>query len=322
MTLAAGTRLGAYEIVGLLASGGMGEVYRARDRRLAREVAVKVIAEGLSEDPNEHARFEQEARMLASLSHPSILSIFDFGEEQGVRYAVMELLVGKNLRERMAGSALPWRTAVAVAVAVAKGLAAAHARGIVHRDLKPENIFLLVDGGVKILDFGLARRDPVGSRQGATPSSGSFSPVAEGVLVGTTLYMAPEQVCGQPVDARTDIFGLGCVLYEMLTGHRPFARVSIGDTMAAILNEQPPPLAAAGRRVPGALARVVSMCLEKEAEKRIQSAYDLAFALDEIIGRPLSVAVPVSLWPARIAFFVLGVAAGIGLMLVLRLLGG
>jgi len=321
MALEQGSRLGAYEILGLLAAGGMGEVYRARDDRLRRDVAVKVIAEGLADDPVEHTRFEQEARMLASLAHPNILSIFDFGEEGGVRYAVMELLEGVNLRARMDNRPLPWRTAAAIAVAVAKGLAAAHARGIVHRDLKPENIFLLADGGVKILDFGLARRDPRQARAGDA-SSGERPPAEEGTLVGTTVYMAPEQVLGQPTDARTDVFGLGCVLYEMLTGHRPFGRVGIGDTLGAILNAEPPPLEGEGRTVPPALARVVLHCLAKDPAERFQAAYDLAFALDEILGRPQAPLAAGSPWPARIGLLLLGAAAGAAAVLLLRLLAG
>ena len=320
MGLEAGTRLGAYEIVGLLASGGMGQVYRARDERLGREVAVKVIADGLATDENEHARFLQEARLLASLSHPNILSIYDYGDQGGVRYAVMELLAGVNLRVGMAGRTLPWRTATAIAVAVAKGMAAAHARGIVHRDLKPENIFLLADGGVKILDFGLARRDQRRPRRDGAASSDEF-PAEEGSLVGTTLYMAPEQIMGLPVDPRTDIFALGCVLYEMLAGDRPFARSSVGATLSAILHDEPAPLPRGGRRIPGALERTLRLCLEKEPGARFQAAYDLAFALDGIAGRPVITVPATSPWPSRIVSFLLGAAAGAATVLLLRLLG-
>jgi len=321
MGLEAETRLGAYEIIGLLGTGGMGQVYRARDHRLGREVAVKVIADGLATDENEHARFLQEARLLASLSHPNVLSIYDYGEQEGMRYAVMELLAGVNLRQRMAGARLPWRTATAIAVAVAKGLAAAHARGIVHRDLKPENIFLLTDGGVKILDFGLARRDQRLPRRDGAPSSDEQPTIEEGALVGTTLYMAPEQIMGQPADARTDIFALGCVLYEMLTGDRPFSRLGVGATLSAILHDEPAPLPHRARGVPTGLQRVVRLCLEKEPGARFQAAYDLAFALDAIAGRPAVGGSAPSPWPARVVSFLLGALAGAAAVLLLRLLG-
>jgi serine/threonine protein kinase len=321
MGLEAGARLGAYEIVGLLASGGMGDVYRARDHRLGRDVAVKVIAEGLAADENEHARFLQEARLLASLSHPNILSIFDYGDQAGVRFAVMELLEGINLRQRMAGRSLPWRTATAIAVAVAKGLAAAHANGIVHRDLKPENVFLLADGGVKILDFGLARRDQRHPRREDGRIGGEVPAVEDGGLVGTALYMAPEQVMGLPVDARTDIFALGCVLYEMLTGDRPFSRTSVGATLSAILHEEPAPLPRGARAIPEGLERALRLCLEKDPAARVQAAYDLAFALDAIAGRPLGPLIAPSPWPARIITFALGAVAGAAVVLLLRLLG-
>jgi len=290
--------LGAYRVEGLLATGGMGEVYRGHDERLGRDVAIKIVAEGLASEDKELERFQREARTLASLSHPNILNIFDFGEHDGVCYAVMELLRGENLRERMAKRALPWRTATAVAVAVARGLAAAHAAGIVHRDLKPENVFLLADGGVKVLDFGLAHRDP--------PPGEGKPPAAEETLVGTALYMSPEQICGEPTDPRTDIFGLGVLLYEMLTGARPFGRLTVGETMSATLYADAPPMKAFGASVPPALERVVRRCLEKDRGERVQAAYDLAFELSEILSTPPTQGPAVVSWRVRIAWFLAG----------------
>ena len=302
MPLEPGTQLGAYRVEGLLATGGMGEVYRGHDERLGRDVAIKIVAEGLASEDKELLRFEREARTLASLSHPNILNIFDFGEHDGVRYAVMELLRGENLRDRMAKRALPWRTATAVAVAVARGLAAAHAAGIVHRDLKPENVFLLADGGVKVLDFGLAHRDP--------PPGEGKPPAAEETLVGTALYMSPEQICGEPTDPRTDIFGLGVLLYEMLTGARPFGRLTVGETMSATLYADAPPMKAFGASVPPALERVVRRCLEKDRGERVQAAYDLAFELSEILSSPPTQGPAVVSWRVRITWLLAGVLAG------------
>jgi serine/threonine protein kinase len=301
--------LGAYRVEGLLATGGMGEVYRGHDERLERDVAIKIVAEGLASEDKELERFQREARTLASLSHPNILNIFDFGEHDGVCYAVMELLRGENLRERMAKRALPWRTATAVAVAVARGLAAAHAAGIVHRDLKPENVFLLADGGVKVLDFGLAHRDP--------PPGEGKPPAAEETLVGTALYMSPEQICGEPTDPRTDIFGLGVLLYEMLTGTRPFGRLTVGETMSATLYADAPPMKAFGASVPPALERVVRRCLEKDRDKRVQAAYDLAFELSEIISSPPTQGPAVVSWRVRITWLLAGALVGAAVVLLL-----
>lgn len=303
MPLEPGAQLGAYRVEGLLATGGMGEVYRGHDERLGRDVAIKIVAEGLAAEDKELARFEREARTLASLSHPNILNIFDFGEHNGVRYAVMELLRGENLRQRMAGSALPWRTATAIAVAVARGLAAAHAAGIIHRDLKPENVFLLAEGGVKVLDFGLAHRE--------TPSGEAKLPgTDEETLIGTAIYMSPEQICGESPDARTDIFGLGVLLYEMLTGTRPFGRVTVGETMSAILHADPPSMNALGANVPPALERVVRRCLQKDRRERVQAAYDLAFELSEIVSVAGTQAPGPTAWRLRIAWFLAGFVAG------------
>jgi serine/threonine protein kinase len=308
-----GSRLGAYRIEGLLATGGMGEVYRARDERLARDVAIKIVAKGLASEDKEIVRFEREARIMASLSHPNILNIFDFGLEDGVTYAVMELLAGQNLRERMAKRALPWRTAAAIAVAAARGLAAAHAKGIVHRDMKPENVFLLADGGVKVLDFGLAHSVLAGDGVPGGPEGET--------LVGTMVYMAPEQLGGETPDPRTDIWGLGVVLYEMLTGTRPFARLNVSDTMSAILRDDPPVISRYGITVPPTLERLVRRCLEKDPAKRVQAAYDLAFDLSEIVSAPGEAqgAAP-SPWRARAAWLLAGALAGAALTALLFLL--
>ncbi len=261
----------------------MGEVYRARDARLGREVAVKVLTERLVGDREHRARFEREARAVAAVSHPNILAIHDFGEEAGLFYAVTELLEGETLRQRIVRERLAWRRAVEVATAVAEGLAAAHSRGIVHRDIKPENIFLTSDGLVKILDFGLARPPVVGSEhQTSTPTESMQT--AAGTVLGTLGYMSPEQVSGEPADARSDIFSLGCVVYEMLTGNRAFSGASPGQTMAAILRDSPPEIAASGAHLPEGLARIVSRCLEKSPSERFQSARDLAFGLKELAG--------------------------------------
>jgi serine/threonine protein kinase/tetratricopeptide (TPR) repeat protein len=277
--LTVSSRLGPYEIVGPLGAGGMGRVYRARDARLGREVAVKVLPEAFAGDPDRRARFEREARAVAALSHPNILAIHDYGTEGSVTYAVMELLEGQTVRGRLARGPLPWREAAEVAAAVADGLAAAHARGIVHRDLKPENLFLTADGRVKVLDFGLART-------GAEPGSPddqtvSYSPARTevGAVMGTVGYMSPEQVRGEPADARSDLFALGCVLYEMVSGRRAFQRPTAAETMTAVLHEEPPDLSHLDAPVPGELGRLIRRCLAKSPSRRLHSARDLALAL-------------------------------------------
>jgi len=220
MPLTAGTRLGPYEILAPLGAGGMGEVYRARDPRLNRDVAIKVLPERLAHDRQALARFESEAKAVAALSHPNILAIFDVGADQGVSYAVTELLEGETLRSCLRRAALPWRKAVEMGIAIADGLAAAHSKGIVHRDLKPENLFLTSDGRVKILDFGLARWMPSKTSEPAEIPTLT----QENMVLGTVGYMSPEQVRGEPADTRSDIFSLGCVLYEMASGRRAFSR--------------------------------------------------------------------------------------------------
>jgi TolB-like protein/tetratricopeptide (TPR) repeat protein len=282
----AGSRLGPYEIVAPLGSGGMGEVYRARDGRLGREVAIKVLPEAVAGDADRLARFEREARALARLSHPNILSIFDFGKDGQTTYAVTEILAGETLRERLGRERISWRRAVEIATALADGLAAAHASGIVHRDLKPENVFLTRDGRVKILDFGLALMEPLAAAGTQTLSLGPDS-TRPGAVLGTVGYMAPEQVRGQPADARSDIFALGCVLFEMLAGQRAFRRDTAAETMTAILKEPPPEMPIPGVGAPPELREIVGRCLEKNAAERFQSASDLAFSLREA-AKPVS----------------------------------
>ncbi|MBI3697405.1 MAG: protein kinase, partial [Acidobacteria bacterium] len=281
MPLVAGLKLGPYEILAPLGAGGMGEVYRARDTRLDREVAIKVLPEHLAKDPQAMARFEREAKAVAALSHPNILAIHDVGSEQGVAYVVMELLEGETLRARVGRSAVPWRKAVEIGVAIADGLAAAHSKGIIHRDLKPENIFLTSDGRVKILDFGLARWKP---KPSAPTDAAATTETEAGTVMGTVGYMSPEQIRGTAADAPSDIFSLGCVLYEMVTGQRSFARSTAPETLTAILNEDPPNLADSGKEIPADLQGIIHHCLEKNAEQRFQSARDLAFALRAAAG--------------------------------------
>ncbi|MGH9368934.1 MAG: protein kinase domain-containing protein [Thermoanaerobaculia bacterium] len=278
MTLSSGLRLGSYEIRAALGAGGMGEVYRARDIRLDRDIALKVLPTHLARDPEARKRFEREAKAIAALSHPNILSIFDIGSHEGIAYAVMELLEGDTLRARLVGGPLPVRKAVEYGVAMAQGLAAAHEKGIVHRDLKPENVFVTRDGWVKLLDFGLARVLP--SLSTTSGSAAHTTPYSEpGVVLGTIGYMSPEQVRGGAVDHRSDIFAFGAVFYEMLTGRRAFQRDSAVETMMAILQDEPPEISGGSRPVPAELAELVAHCLEKRPEERFQSARDLAFAL-------------------------------------------
>jgi Tol biopolymer transport system component len=260
----------------------MGEVYRARDTRLDRDVAVKVLPARLAEDPEALARFEREAKAVAALSHPGILAIHDFGREGGTAYAAMELLDGETLRQRLSGGPLPVRKAVDLAQQITQALAAAHEKGIVHRDLKPENVFVTRDGRAKLLDFGLARREGGGAPGDDTHSPTLAHATEPGTVLGTVGYMSPEQVRGQPADARSDIFSFGSVLYEMLTGRRAFGRETGAETMTAILREEPPELSSVQGGLPPALGRIVQHCLEKQPEERFQSARDLAFDLSSL----------------------------------------
>jgi len=255
MTLQAGARLGPYEILSVIGAGGMGEVYRARDPRLARDVAIKVLPEHLSHDPQALARFDGEARAVAALSHPNILAVFDVGSHEGMGYVVTELLEGETLRARLLRGALPWRKAVEVGVALAEGLAMAHLKEIVHRDLKPDNIFLTTDGRVKILDFGLALFHPSGANREDAVTHTSFP---AGTVMGTVGYMSPEQVRGAAVDHGSDIFSFGCVLYEMIAGRQAFRGSSSAETLSAILRDAPVELAAVGVQVPPELEQAIS----------------------------------------------------------------
>jgi Tol biopolymer transport system component len=282
VSLAPGSRLGPYEIVAPIGSGGMGEVYRARDTKLDREVAVKVLPDEVAAHPDAMARFEREAKSVAALNHPNILGIYDFGTDGAVAYAAMELLEGETLRDRLEAGPVPVRKAIDYAHQIAVGLAAAHDRGIVHRDLKPENVFLTREGRVKILDFGLAKR--IGS---AAPEEKTSAPTISqhtdpGTVMGTVGYMSPEQVRGLAVDARSDLFAFGAILYEMLSGNRAFRRHTASDTMSAILRDDPPELLESGRNITPALDRLVRHCLEKNPAERFQSARDIAFDLEAV----------------------------------------
>jgi serine/threonine protein kinase/Tol biopolymer transport system component len=291
VSLSAGARLGPYEVVSLLGSGGMGEVYRARDPRLGRDIAIKVLPSSLSADSERMERFEQEARAAAALNHPNILAVYDLGTHDGAPYIVSELLEGETLRERLqvgqAGAnaqiALPVRKAVEYAIQVAHGLAAAHEKGIIHRDLKPENLFVTIDGRVKILDFGLAKLtqvEPVLSGLSAVPTTPPNT--VPGVVLGTIGYMSPEQARGVVTDHRTDIFAFGTILYELLSGHRAFVGETTMDVMTAIVKGEPPDLPISERGMPPALVRIVDRCLQKAPAARFQSAGDLAFALEAL----------------------------------------
>src|SRR5687768_13078964 len=261
MTVSAGTRLGPYEVLAPVGAGGMGEVYRAKDSRLGRDVAIKVLPAAFSADPERLTRFEQEARAAAALNHPNILAVHDVGQHDGSPYIVSELLEGETLRERLSAGALLVRKAVEYAVQIACALAAAHAKGIVHRDLKPENIFVTADGRVKILDFGLAKlTQPEAALSGLSAVPTTPPHTQAGVLLGTVGYMAPEQVRGLAADHRADIFAFGAVLYEMLSGERAFRGDTAADSMTAILKDDPPDLPVAERRIPPALDRIVNRC--------------------------------------------------------------
>jgi dipeptidyl aminopeptidase/acylaminoacyl peptidase len=273
-----GARLGPYEIIAPLGAGGMGEVYRARDTKLGRDVAVKVLPADLANNPESLSRFEREARAVAALSHPNILAIHDFGRQGETAYAVMELLEGETLRARLEHGALPARKAVELAVQIAEGLGAAHEKGIVHRDLKPENVFVTSQGRAKLLDFGLVKQTSLGGGADSALQTAE-NQTAAGTILGTVRYMSPEQVRGEAVDHRSDIFSFGVVLHEMLTGQQPFARETAAESMAAILKEDPPEISPTGSGPSPALQRIVQHCLEKKPGERFHDAHDLAFAL-------------------------------------------
>jgi eukaryotic-like serine/threonine-protein kinase len=283
MALPSGTKLGPYEILSALGAGGMGEVYRARDPRLGREVAIKVLPSGSAPDSEHLRRFEQEARATAALNHPNILAVFDIGSQDNSPYIVSELLEGATLRSRLISGPLPVRKAVDYALQIVRGLAGAHDHGIFHRDLKPENIFITRDGHVKILDFGLAKLTmPEPDAPGMSTQATLDSVTGRGVLLGTLGYMSPEQCRGANIDARSDIFSFGAVLYEMISGQRAFRGDTTADTISSILKEEPHDLSSAGRDVPPLLERIVHHCLEKDPAARFQSARDVAFALEAL----------------------------------------
>ena len=286
MPLAAGARLGPYEVLGLVGAGGMGQVYRARDPRLGRDVAIKVLPPTFADDADHLRRFEREARATGTLNHPNILSVFDVGTHEGAPYLVMEMLEGRTLRQEIGGQPLPVRRAVEIARAIAQGLAAAHEKGIVHRDLKPDNVFLTADGRVKILDFGLAKAQTTSPGRSeddlATWTRGREpSLTEEGRVLGTAGYMSPEQARGETLDGRSDVFALGVLLHEMLAGRNPFRRATAADTLAAVLREEPESPPVSGELSKGLLA-LLGRCLAKAPEQRFQSARDLAFALDTL----------------------------------------
>ncbi len=324
MALASGTRLGPYEILAPLGAGGMGEVYRARDSKLQREVAVKVLPQSLAADPDSLARFEREALAVAALSHPNILAIHDFGTHEGTVYAVTELLDGETLRGRLDAGRISQRQALDYALQIVKGLSAAHEKGIVHRDLKPENVFVSKDGHVKILDFGLAKRVETAGPEEQTSAPTGAGHTDAGTVMGTMGYMSPEQLRGLPVDHRTDIFSLGAILYELLSGRKAFKRDSASDTIAAILKEDPPELTQSGRDVSPALDHIVRHCLEKDRENRFQTAKDVAFALSEasspttLTSRARAVAAPTSKKKFLVAVAAVVVLAAVAVFLLRR----
>jgi len=287
-TLAAGKQLGPYEVVALIGAGGMGEVYRARDSRLRRDVAIKVLPPAFAADPDRLRRFEQEAWAAGMLNHPNLITVYDFGSFEGSPYVVIELLEGETLRQRLDAGPLPPRKAIEYAIQIARGLGAAHNKGIVHRDLKPANIFLTRDGHVKILDFGLAKLVvlPAAASAGDTV----LAQTEPGIVLGTLGYISPEQLRGQAADHRSDIFAFGLILYELVTGKHAFSGDTTVEMMNAILKDEPPDFGAVGRAIPPGLERVASHCLEKNPEDRFQSARDLGFALEALTGASDTVA--------------------------------
>jgi eukaryotic-like serine/threonine-protein kinase len=320
MRLATGVHLGPYEVLAPIAAGGMGEVYRAIDSKLGREVALKILPSEIGRQPDALPRFEREARAVAALSHPNILAIFDFGSADGVSYAVMELLDGETLRQALAEGPVTLRRALDYSAQIARGLAAAHDKGIVHRDIKPENIFITRDDRVKILDFGLARQE-LRAQAGISLAPTQNSPTEPGMVLGTIGYMAPEQVRGETADTSADIFALGAVLYEMVTGRRAFHRDTAAETMTAILREDPTEWPA---NIPRAVERLIRRCLEKKAAARFHSAHDLAFALEAVAGTPSSASIPGAsvATPSRFRGRTVLAIAAVAVALALAAIGG
>src|SRR5712691_1807699 len=325
MSIAIGTKLGRYEIRSKIGEGGMGEVYLARDTQLGRDVAVKVLPSTYSHDTDRLHRFEQEACAAGALNHPNILIVHDVGTHDGSPYVVSELLEGETLRERMGGTAQPQRKAIDYALQIAHGLAAAHEKGIVHRDLKPDNIFITKDGRVKILDFGVAKLTQAEGSQSQTDIPTRRVDTDPGVVMGTVGYMSPEQVRGQKVDHRSDIFSFGAILYEMVSGRRAFHRESTADTISAILKEHPPDLSETNQRISPALERLVNHCLEKNPEERFHSASDLAFALEALSGSSATSAQTVAMptfaprWMKRRDLLIAWAVAGIAILAAVAL---
>src|SRR6202162_5058422 len=302
MVLAPGTKLGPYEVVAPLGAGGMGEVYRARDARLERDVAVKILPQHLSSDPDLKARFEREARSISSLSHPHICHLYDIGSQDGTDYLVMEFLEGETLAERLRKGAIPLNEVVKIGIAVAEALGVAHRHGIVHRDLKPGNI-MLTQGGAKLMDFGLAKPlglQTTGTASGTAPSftaaatlSGPspLSPLTSAArIIGTIQYMSREHIEGKEADARSDIFAFGAVLYEMVTEKRPFAGKSQISLASSILENDPEPISDLKPNAPPAFEHVVTTCLQKNPEERFQTAHDIKLELQWIAAEPLGAA--------------------------------
>ena len=324
MAIVIGTHLGAYEIHAPLGKGGMGEVYRARDTRLNRDVAIKILPADFAQDADRLRRFEQEAHATSALNHPNILTIYDFGMHEGNPYLVMELLEGEELRAQINNGALPVRKAIEYAQQIAHGLAAAHEKGIVHRDLKPENLFITKDNRVKILDFGLAKLRPPRNAAAGSEVATQKQLTNPGTVMGTVAYMSPEQVRGQDLEQRSDIFSFGLILYEMLAGQRAFTGESQAEVMAAIAKEEPPDLSEVNSKVTPQLEKIVRHCLEKKPELRFQSARDLGFALEAMSAPGYASVPPASLagkmpaypgWRNRLAWIVAGVTTLIALAL-------
>ena len=288
MTLQPGTQLGHYEITSLLGSGGMGEVYRAKDHKLGRDVAIKVLREELASDPERLRRFEQEARSASALNHPNIITIHDIGKHEATPYIAMEFVEGKTLREMLADGPLPTKKLLQLATQIAEGLAKAHSAGIIHRDLKPENLMVTSDGYVKILDFGLAKLLPEAVDFGSEEITITKELTRAGVILGTVGYMSPEQASGRPLDHRSDQFSFGSILYEMATGKIAFKRETAAQMLAAIIEGEPEPVAKVNPNVPPHLRVIVERCLEKHPEERYESTRDLARELEGLREIPFA----------------------------------